>query len=401
MAKTLLIISGGMEAAGLAKRAKESGLYVIVSDGDPRAPGFEFSDSRLIADAYGSDETAAAAERFNRKIRKIDGALCVGADAPMTVAAVCTRLGIPGLSRETARVASDRMAMRGRFRAAGLRVPWCAAVDTPQELDRIAVEQGGELVVQPVDRRGARQIARANDLHAAFAAARSRSPTQRVMAEPFLAGPRTYAQSIVANGKCFTSALCDVAFEVDLVSQYPVENGGDLPSALTSELQAKIGHLVGKAAAALGIANSAVKSEIVVHEGEPHLVEMSTGLSGDLLCTRGIFLSSGVDFAGAAIDVALGECPPPDELDPHCVVPVICRYAFSRPGRVLAVGGAGEARALPGIAELVIAVKPGDIIPAGREKFSPAAMVLATGVTRSEALQRSNAALAQIRIETS
>jgi len=84
--KTLLIVSGGIEAADAAKRAKEMGLYVVVSDRDPEAPGFQFADSCLIADVYGATETAAAAERYNRKIRKIDGVICVAADAPITTA---------------------------------------------------------------------------------------------------------------------------------------------------------------------------------------------------------------------------------------------------------------------------------------------------------------------------
>ena len=82
--KTLLIISGGIEAADAAKRAKEMGHTVVVSDRDPQAPGFAFADSVLIADVYGAAETAAAAERYSRKIRKIDGVICVAADAPVT-----------------------------------------------------------------------------------------------------------------------------------------------------------------------------------------------------------------------------------------------------------------------------------------------------------------------------
>ena len=35
MTKTLLIISGGIEAADAARRAKEMGYYVVVSDRDP------------------------------------------------------------------------------------------------------------------------------------------------------------------------------------------------------------------------------------------------------------------------------------------------------------------------------------------------------------------------------
>src|ERR1700686_3265060 len=94
--KTLLIISGSVEGAEAAKRAKELGLYVIVSDRDPAAPGFAHADSILIADADGADETSAAAERFSRKIRHVDGAISMAASAPMTLASVVERLGLGG-----------------------------------------------------------------------------------------------------------------------------------------------------------------------------------------------------------------------------------------------------------------------------------------------------------------
>ena len=86
--KTVLIISGGIEAADAVRRAKELGYYVVVSDRDPEAPGFAFADSCLIADVYSPDETAAAAERYHRKIRRIDGVICVAADAPVTAASM-------------------------------------------------------------------------------------------------------------------------------------------------------------------------------------------------------------------------------------------------------------------------------------------------------------------------
>ncbi len=113
--KTLLIISGGIEAADAAKRAREMGHTVVVSDRDPEAPGFAFADSCLIADVYGPSETAAAAERYNRKIRRIDGVICIAADAPVTIATVAQRLRLPGISLASAELASDKLAMKRRF----------------------------------------------------------------------------------------------------------------------------------------------------------------------------------------------------------------------------------------------------------------------------------------------
>jgi biotin carboxylase len=404
MNKTLLIVSGGIEAAHAAKRAKEMGLYVVVSDRDHEAPGFEFSDSRLIADVYGHDETAAAAERFSRKIRRIDGVLCVAADAPMTVAAVADRLRIPGLSRESARLASDKLAMKIRFREAGVPIPWFAAVNTPQEFGRIAVERGSDLVVKPADSRGSRgvqRIACVKDLNAAFALAQSHSPTQRVMVEQYLSGPQVSTESVVVNGRCFTPGLSDRNYEfLDRYAPFFVENGGDLPSSLSPEIQDKIKLMVGKAAAALGIVNGTVKGDIVVHDGEPHVIEMAARLSGGFFCTREIPLSSGVDFVGAAIKVALGECPAPEELEPSRSVPVIQRYAFPDPGVVVSIEGAEDARRVKGISDVVVTARPGDIIPPAGDKRPSAAMVLAMGETRDDALANANTALAKIRIKT-
>ena len=39
--KTLLVISGGVEAADVARRAHEMGLHVVVSDRDPNAPAWD------------------------------------------------------------------------------------------------------------------------------------------------------------------------------------------------------------------------------------------------------------------------------------------------------------------------------------------------------------------------
>ena len=403
-AKTLLIISGGIEAADAARRAKEMGYHVVVSDRDPEAPGFAFADSCLIADVYSPDETAAAAERYNRKIRKIDGVICVAADAPVTAATVAQRLRLPGLPIHVAELACDKLAMKKCFLSAGVAAPWFAEVRTPQELQRIAVERGRDLVIKPVDSRGSRgvqRVAKAEDLAAAFKLAQSHSPSQRVMVEQYLEGPQVSTESVVIGGRCFTPGFSDRNYEyLERYAPFFIENGGDLPSHLPAETQAKVRDLVGRAASAMGITDGTVKGDIVVHKGEPHVIELAARLSGGFFCTREIPLNTGVDFIGAAIKVALGEPVFENDLEPTHFTPVIQRYAFPKAGKVVAVHGAEAARALPGVAELVITAKPGDVIPPAGDKRPSAAMVLATGASREAALSAANDALALIRIET-
>lgn len=404
MAKTLLIVSGGIEAADAARRAKEMGYYVVVSDRDHQAPGFQFADSCLIADVYGASETAAAAERFSRKIKKIDGVICVAADAPVTAATVASRLGLPGISLATAELASDKLAMKQRFSQCGVPVPWFSQIETPQALQRIAIERGRNLVIKPVDSRGSRgvqRVAQVADLDKAFWFARSHSPSERVMVEQYLDGPQVSTESVIVNGQCFTPGFSDRNYEyLERFAPFFIENGGDLPSRLADDVQAKVRDAVARAAAALGVTNGTVKGDIVVHKGEPYVIELAARLSGGFFCTREIPLNTGVDFIGAAIKIALAEPISADELTPKYLTPVIQRYAFPAAGKVVSIAGDEEARKIAGVNDVIVTAKPGDIIPAAGDKRPSVAMVLASGASRDDALRAANDALACLKITT-
>jgi biotin carboxylase len=404
MTKTLLIVSGGVEAADAVRRAKEMGYYVVVSDINPAAPGFAFADSILIADVYGPNDTAAAAERFHKKIRRIDGVLCVAADAPLTVAAVNERLGLTGITRKTAELACDKLAMKERFAECGVPIPWFSAVETPQALQRMVVERGRDLVIKPVDSRGSRGVQRLSlveDLSKAFVFARSHSPTERVMVEQYLDGPQVSTESVVVDGRCYTPGFSDRNYEyIERYAPYFIENGGDLPSFLPAATQDEVKDVVARAAAALGVTAGTVKGDIVVHGGKVHVIELAARLSGGFFCTREIPLNTGVDFVGCAIKVALGEKVDPAELEPKYQKHVIQRYAFPKAGRVVSIGGEEDARRIEGVAEAIITARLGDVIPQAGDKRPSAAMVMGMGPTREAALKAANDALARIRIET-
>jgi biotin carboxylase len=404
MNRTLLIISGGIEAADAVKHAREMGLHVVVSDIDPDAPGFAFAHDRLIADVYGPEETAEAAEHYHRTKRNINGVLCVAADAPVTAALVAERLGLPGISVETAKLACDKLAMKNRFAERGVPVPWFAPVASPSELEALVEERGADLVIKPVDSRGSRgvqRLVRTTDLAQSFALAERYSPTKRVMVEAYLDGPQVSTESIINSGQCHTPGFADRNYEfLEKHAPFFIENGGDLPSRLPSETQRRVKDVVAHAAVALGVTDGTVKGDIVVHRDEPYVIELAARLSGGFFCTREIPLNTGVDFIGCAIRIALGERVPTAELEPCRQQTVIQRYAFPKPGRVIEVRGADAAKRLPGIAHVIVTAKPGDIIPPAGDKRPSAAMVLATGRSREEALAAARAGLAVIEIET-
>jgi len=275
MTKTLLIISGGEKSVEIARGLREMGHAAVISDSDPQAPAFSLADSCLIADVHGASETAAAAERYNRKIRKIDGVLSA-ADAPLTAAMVTDRLKLPGPPAHVAELIADRLLIRRCFASAGIAAPWHAEIFTPQELQRAAIARGRDLVVKPVENRGPEGVTRlaaGGDLVAAFQLARSQSAGERVLVEQELEGSRFPVAGLMVGGTCYLPAGTDAA----------------------------LSETCSRAALALGLCDGPVACEIVVHQNVPNVVEISPRLDG-------------AQFLAAAAKLALGETPSPEDL---------------------------------------------------------------------------------------
>ena len=261
MSKTLLIISGSAAAAEAARAIKALGHTLVVCDTDPEAPAFAFADSCLIADIWAPADCAAAAERYSRKIRRIDGLLCL-TDAVMTAAAVSERLRLPGPSMDVAALADDRLRLKRAFASAGAASCWHAAIVTPQELQRAAIAREN-LVVKPVERRGPAQdhrLSKAEDPAALLREAQSASPTGRVMVEQY--PPAMRVSAFVEAGAC------------------------------RIEGRAEWQGLFERAAAALDLRDGPLTGEIVASDGGLELVDAAPYLAPDSI------------FLGAAIALA-------------------------------------------------------------------------------------------------
>ncbi len=401
--RTLLIVSGGREAVPAIAEARRMGLRVLVSDGAPDAPGLRLADAGLIASTYDAEATVEAARAYAAR-NPIDGVLAVAADVPVTVAAVADALGLPGISLATAYLAADKLAMKERLRAAGVPVPWYAAVASAEALATLAARTSAPLIVKPVDSRGARGVVRllpGVEPTWAYEIAAAESPTGRVMVEAFVAGPQVSTESVVVGGQVTTVGFSDRNYELlERFAPFVIENGGELPSHLPERTRLAIEALVADAAHALGVRHGTVKGDVVVGPGGPMMIELAARLSGGYFCTHEIPLATGVNLVGAAIRLALGEEPRREDLRPRWSKGVAQRYLFPPPGTVTAVEGAAEAAAGEGIALLEIRVACGDRVRPMTSHVCRAGVVITVGETRAQAVERAEAAAARVRILT-
>lgn len=399
--KTLLIVSAGRATVPGLERLKEMDLHLVLSDRDTNAPGFQWADDRIIASTYDVEATVAAAREYHQH-RPIDGVMSIGADVPLTVASVAHDLGLPGISLETARLASDKLTMKEQFLEDGLPIPWFSSVQSPDQLYRIAEERGFPLIIKPVDNAGARGVQRLTeeiDLNGAFAIARENSPTGRVMAEEFIPGPQISTESIISEGKSYTSGCSDRNYDyLELLAPYIIENGGLQPSFLLNEILPKIDDLIERSARSMGIRNGVVKGDIVIDPDRgPVIIELAARLSGGFFSTDQIPLSTGVDLVKVAAKLALGLSFPKEDLIPRYWHPVAIRYFMPPPGRLLAVHGFSEARAKPWIHKANLFVRPGDSIQPVTDHCQLTGYVIAVGETREEAIERAEEEIRSVR----
>jgi len=404
MSKNLLVVGGGIEAVPGLERAKEMGLHLVVSDKNPDAPGFAVADDHLLASTYDIEATVAAARRYHRDVRPIDGVMCIASDIPRTVAAVAAALRLPGISQESARLSSDKLDMKLKFRRDNVPVPWFSPVESAAQLHEIVRSRGFPLVIKPVDSRGARGVLRltdAVDLDWAYHFSASHSPSGRVMVEEFLDGPQISTESIVLEGIAHTPGLADRNYEfLDRFAPHIIENGGDLPTCLTAEEQRTICGVIQQAATSMGVREGVVKGDVVFHGGKPFIIELATRLSGGYFCTHEIPLSTGVDFVGCAIRLALGERVNADELVPRHQRCISQRYLFPTPGRVFKIAGAQRVAEQPGIVFCQVRLRLGDMVGPVDSHPARAGLVMAMGESRREAMDLAEAAIAAIEIET-
>jgi len=402
--RTLWIVSGGAEAVPGIQRARAMGLHVVVSDMNPSAPGFAVADEAVVANTYDVDATIAAAAKYHKSTRPIDGVMCMAADVPLTVASVAAALGLPGIPVESARLAADKLAMKLAFQRASIPIPWFQAIASLEDLTRVVAHRGLPLVLKPVDGRGARGVLRLTgqtDLAWAFTHASSQSRSGAVMVEEYLAGPQISTEGLLIDGVGTTCGFIDRNYEhLDTFAPYIVENGGEQPSMLPAQAQRQISSVAMDAGRAMGIVTGSVKGDMVWTDRGPYVIEIAARLSGGWMSTDQIPLGTDVDLIGCAIRMALGENVPADDIRPRWHRGVAIRYFFPPPGRVSSIDGADAFANVPWVHRLGFFVEPGDVVQPTTDHTKRAGFVITTGATREEAVDRAKAVVDGVRIVT-
>ena len=147
-------------------------------------------------------------------------------------------------------------------------------------------------------------------------------------------GPQISVESIIVDGVSYTIGYSDRNYEfLKRFSPFIIENGGELPSFIDDVTKKNIEELQNEVAKSFKIRNGVLKSDVVLTENRPYLIEVAGRLSGGYFCSHEIPLNTGVNFIRQAIRLALGMTINLSDLKPSFNRPVAQRYIFAKPGK--------------------------------------------------------------------
>lgn len=386
-----MIIGASVLQLPAIQKAKEMGLHVAVVDFNPKAIGIPYADQYYNASTMDEDAVLAAAEDYQP-----DGIMTLATDMPMRgVAKVAERLGLPGISYDTAVKATDKFEMIKTFKAHDVASPWFFTVDSIEELKDLEIQLRYPCIMKPTDNAGSHGVVLAKcfeDLLNEYEYSLKSARHGRVIIEEYLKGDEVSVEVMVVDGKVNILQITD---KLTTGAPHFVEMGHSQPSRHPAGTQQAIRELAIKACKSVGINQGPAHVEMMVTDRGPMMIELGARMGGDNITTALVPLSTGIDMVKATIDMAMGNKP---DLEPKFYLGSAIRYIDASEGVIADIDGVDDAKQMLGVKDVIMTKTVGDPSTSIHCSNDRIGSVIAQAVTVDEAVKVCEAAVKKIRV---
>lgn len=391
--KRLMIMGAAIEQVPGIRKAKEMGYETAVIDYNANAVGIPLADKFYHVSTIDPEGVLDAARDFHA-----DGFLTLATDLPMrAVAYASEKMGLPGITRHTALLATDKGEMIKALKAHGVETPWFQVADSPEKLKNIGKEVSYPCIMKPTDNAASRGVALVHnyvELMDKYGYSRGQSRSGQVIIEEYMRGPEVSVEMLSWKGEAHVLQITD---KITCGPPHFVEVGHNQPSGLNQETKARIRDIAGRAVKALGITAGPAHVELIVTEEGPKIVELGARLGGDCITSHLVWLSTGIDMVKETIKVLCGEEP---NLTKLYEKGASVRFLTSKKYGVLDhVDGMEAARAVDGVIEVSQIMKPGDVIESVRSSDDRVAYVVTQAETAKESGKAAKEALEMMGVQ--
>ncbi|MDQ7794894.1 MAG: ATP-grasp domain-containing protein [bacterium] len=305
MGKWLMVLGASYDQIPMLETARSMGLQVVAVDKNPKAPGRAISDDFHPIDVMDSAAVLEAA-----RSRDIAGITTMVSNLGMrTVAEVARELGLPAISPEAARRATDKTAIKAVLERAGVPVPGGAGCSTPEQARSVIENRGLPAVVKPADGtkgRGISLVDSQDRIGDAVAHAFRWSPGKRVIVEEQVQGPTVGAECLIVDNQLTPVLITD---KFNTHPPWFVTLGLTTPSRLPEDVVRRVEETARAVARALELTMGAAHIDMIVQDGVPRVIDVGPRLASGPVIFDFAPRLMGVNMIEAVIRMALGERP--------------------------------------------------------------------------------------------
>ena len=359
----LLLPSGTYKAPDFLEAARRLDVDVIVASETEQTLAEAMGDRALVVDLA---DPSGSAEKITALARRtpLDAVVAVDDQGLLIAALAAAELGLPANPAEAVARTRNKMAMRTAMASAdALLQPDFRVVGRGGDVVAAAEEIGWPVVLKPISLSASRGVIRADDPGEAETAATrvraileedGRPADEPILVEAYVPGEEIAVEALLRGGRLEVLALFDKPDP--LTGPFFEETLYVTPSRLPPELQATIADSVAVAAAAIGLTEGPVHAELRIDsDGRPWILELAARTIGGL-CARTLRFAAGVTLEELVLRHALGL-----PVDPRRerIAAGVMMLPIPAAGRLLAVHGQAEARAVPHITALEISIPIG------------------------------------------
>ena len=337
----------------------------------------------VIADAALADPAAP-----------VRAVISVGGERPALVAALAARrLGLPGNDPGAVAAAANKLRFRQlQTGAVDVAAPRFLTVSLDETPDGVVAAVEGSIgwpcVVKPLLLSGSRGVMRADDpatLRRAFERLRrillapellemDPAASRLILLESFVPGPEVALEGVMFGAALHTLALFDKPDPLD--GPFFEETIYVTPSRLPAATQQAIEAAVAGAARAVGLGSGPVHAELRLGAGTPVVIDLAARPIGGL-CSRALRFVRDAPLEELLIRQALGQ-------DVRALARERCASGvmmipIPAAGILKGVSGLAGARAIPGIEDVVVSVRPGEVVVPLPEGSSYLGFIFARG----------------------
>lgn len=320
--KKLAIIGASYLQAPLIQKAKALGCETHVFAWAADDVGEKLADRFYPISIVEKDTILAKCREIG-----IDGICTIASDlAAITVNYVAEKMGLPGNGMRCCEKSTNKHKMRQAFAAAGDPSPKSVLIGPETSL---SVLEGMQypLIVKPTDRSGSRgitEVQRPAGLQAAIARAREQSFEKMALVEEFATG-REYSVECISYQGCHH--LLQITLKYTTGAPMYIETGHMEPAPLEENMRQKVQDTVFHALDTLEIRFGASHSELKIDEnGNIRLIEIGGRMGGDCIGSHLVPSTTGWDFVGMVVQIALGQAPDLSQKDHYASCGV--RFVF-------------------------------------------------------------------------